>query len=324
MKITQPKEVQLALRKLEQDILSLQNEEKPLSLEEIQKLYQKISEAKSSLEGESGWFAKFFGDLSFFGDLRRVAKMERALQKLLEDTKREHKRSLINRKIWELKRKDFFAFGEKEEIIALLKSRQLELQAIRSSHAFAFTQSQEDEANGHLFIYALETDSVFMHPIIFAENYIVQNGEETHQFETPEEVLTFFVPKAIPLFQLQEIGNLLKNHATADSSLISLFSMKEIEEKLSALLKNYPQGAYILHPSKEDEKNALMLSRIHQQGKIDHLKIDLGKNLGQYTILNEKQTRLQFKRKLEQMGVPLQLRVQGRVQGHVQGCVQET
>ena len=285
--------------------VSLQDQSAPLSLEEIQNLYQKISEARTSLEVESSWLGRFFGDL------RRVVKMENALQQLLKESKKQQTRILVNQKIWELKRKDFFTYGTEEEIVTQLKSHNQELKAVRSSHAFAFafTENRKEEATATLFIYFLENESVTLHPIMLTENYIYQNDQETLQFETPEQVLTFFVPKAIPLSQLQEISTLLKNHATTDASLTGLLSIKEIEEKLSTLLKNYPQGAYILHPSKEDEKHALILSRIHQQGKIDHVTIDLGKNLGQYTICNEKQTRLQFKRRLEQMGVPLQLRM---------------
>jgi hypothetical protein len=303
MKITQPKEVQQSLRKLEQDILSLQKADQVLSLEEVQGLYQKISETKSSLEAKSSWFDRIFGDL------RRITKMEHALQQLIDESKRQYKASLANKKIWELKRKGFFSAGEQNELIAMLKSHCSEMNAIHSSHGFAFATNMQETHLIDLIIYTLETDKVFVHTIQLAETYLLQNEAEEKSFDTPEQLLTFFVAKAIPLSQLQEISLFLKSHATTETSLTHLLSMQEIEEKLTTLLKNYPQGAYIIHPTKDDEKNALILSRIHGQGTIDHLKIDLGKNLGQYTICDEKQTRLQFKRRLEQMGVPLQIRL---------------
>ncbi|MBS0635704.1 MAG: hypothetical protein JSR37_09600 [Verrucomicrobia bacterium] len=108
-------------------------------------------------------------------------------------------------------------------------------------------------------------------------------------------------PSYIPLSQLQDISGWLHNHGAARAPLLSL---ETIEKKLEGLMKSCPHGAYMLHT----HNKTLTLSRLSPLGTIEHMIIDLQKQIGSYSIENEGiATRTQFKKRLSQMGTPLRL-----------------
>ncbi len=109
----------------------------------------------------------------------------------------------------------------------------------------------------------------------------------------------------VSLSQLQEVAAWLDNHGVSHAPLLDLAS---IEKKLAALMSSCPHGAYMLHA----HNKALTLSRVSPVGRVEHLPIDIQKELGCYTLIIDGKevaaTRIQFKKRLEQMGTPLRLK----------------
>ncbi len=120
-----------------------------------------------------------------------------------------------------------------------------------------------------------------------------------------EVLLQKHAPLGIPLSQLQDIAGWLHNHGAVAGPLLN---REAIEKKLEGLIKSCPHGAYVLHT----HNKALTLSRLCPRGRIEHLIINLQKQLGGYIIEQEgtqiAATRTQFKRRLEQMGTPVRFR----------------
>jgi len=110
--------------------------------------------------------------------------------------------------------------------------------------------------------------------------------------------------RLVSLTQLQEVAGWLHNHGVAHTPLIDRAS---IEKKLVCLMQSCPHGAYVLHA----HNATLTLSRLSPVGKVEHLLIDLQHEVGCYTMeldgVAVSATRIQFKKKLEQMGTPLRL-----------------
>lgn len=291
---------QISLEKLEQDIALLERDTPMPAIEEIQELYQKIDAAKKELEAAKRWYHKFFGDL------KKVGKMQQQLQHFLEEAKKRKVQEVINKKLWELQRKGLLSHQESEEVKKALSACAPQMQAIRCPHVFTLVVVSQKEGLLDLILFSEENERHLQYSVKVFDCYAV--GEK--QFDTVEVLIAEIAPYAMPLSQMQEIAGLLETHSTGKGTISHILSTRTIEQKLSSLLKSYPQGAYILHPPQEEtDRNSLILSRIHQKGKIDHLKIDLEKHLGHYTICDERQTRVQFKRRLEQMGIPLRLRM---------------
>ncbi len=291
---------QSSLENIEKDIAELHTS----SVEHIKQLFLKTGEIRAQLEKE----IPFSFELLYhrmFGAFKRLEKIEKKLGHFLIAAEERQKQERIHKTMWELQRKGLLSYESEEQTREVLIQVAGHMKAIQCSHAFTLRVVSKEEGRLELTIFC-ETDRTFaFHSLMCADGFCI----EEKVFDSIEAVVAHVAPYAMPLVQLQEVARMLETHATDQHVICHMLSTNVIEQKLSALLKYHPQGGYIVHPTNEEGRNVLMLSRIYQKGKIDHFKIDLSKHLGHYTICEERQTRLQFKRRLEQMGTPLRVRI---------------
>ncbi|MBS0656547.1 MAG: hypothetical protein JSR46_12280 [Verrucomicrobia bacterium] len=282
---------------------------------EIQRLFEKVSDVHQQVEQKIESTVSLLRPITRmyekrFGSLHKIEIMEQQITDLLDEAKTYHHQQRINKKLWELQRKGLLSPGDSETAAGELCSYETQMRAVNCGSAFVLLVVSKEEGLLELTVFSLDPHGVTKYQIDINSAFQI----EDKSFDTIEEALAVYAPLGLPLNQLQDIASWFENHATGEYKISHILSTSAIEQKLSDLLKTCPQGAYILHPGDQTAKNSLKLSRIHQKGKIHHLTVDLAKRLGYYTISDEQgklacQTRLQFRRSLDQMGMPLRLRV---------------
>lgn len=285
-------------------------------VEEVQKLASKKKDVEEQIKKEISNTPVCFRPIShiyhkIFGALNKIEKIDQNISDLLEIAKRHQEQQSISKRLWELQRKGLLGYQDVENVQTLFYSYTAQMKAVNCIHTFALVVISKEDGLLELLVFNAESEQLKKYSITVIDDFQVENN----RFETIEELLSVYAPSGLPLNQLQDVASWLETHATSEHKISHILNTSEIEQKLSDLLKTSPQGAYILHPDDEQKGNSLKLSRIYQKGKIHHLTVDLTKRLGYYTISDEQgqlacqQTRIQFRRSLEQMGIPLRLKV---------------
>lgn len=282
---------------------------------EVQKLFQKAEILEQQVEQKILNTTPCFRPISrfyqkMFGELSKIEKVEQKISEFLEVAQKHQEQQVINKKLWELQRKGLIGHHDIESTEPLFRSYIPQMKAVNCSHVFVLFVVSKEEGILELVVFGTENERLVNYSIDIKKAFEI----EEKSFDTIEELLAVYAPYGLPLNQLQDVASWLDVHATGERKISHIFSTSAIEQKLSDILKSYPQGAYILHPGDDPRENSLKLSRIYQKGKIHHLTVDLTEQLGYYTISDEQgrlacQTRVQFKRSLEQMGIPLRLKV---------------
>jgi hypothetical protein len=166
-----------------------------------------------------------------------------------------------------------------------------EMSSISAKYIYNFYIDDAALQKLSLFVFS-DDQSLKIHKICYTENFNYQAFIHEH------------APSGIPLSQVQDISGWLHNHGSTSPHVLN---QDTLEKKLESLMKSCPHGAYVLHTSNK----ALTLSRLCPRGRIEHLIVNLQKQIGCYTIEQEgietAATRTQFKRRLAQMGTPLRL-----------------
>jgi hypothetical protein len=272
------------IEKLDRSFQELAKKSHEATVEEVQNLSLFVKNVKEQVENESSPYFRFFSGLKNMGLLLKIKAFERQLETLQACALKNKERLNIQRAIWDLQKKGLILPLGLEATKEAFRANVEEMEALGCNLAFTFIINNRDEGLLDLLTYSID-------------------GTLDCRTVSVRDVPT--LPVGVPLSQLQEVANWLQVHGQ-----VTLLSTKAIEEKLSKLMNSCPHGAYVLHTA----DNALTLSRLTPAGKISHLKIDLQKQLGCYTLeLQGKEiaaTRLEFKRRLEQSGTPVRLKVQ--------------
>jgi hypothetical protein len=208
--------------------------------------------------------------------LKRLLAQPKGVQPITTQTEQE---SHIDRMIRDLQRKGLFLPNVTKETFEKVLP---EMQAIGCSSSFIFSSV----APGTLTLFVF--------------------GNDLTSVEVTGDPMAQVPASAVPLNQLQEVAGWLNNHGMHAAQ--PLLGREAIEKKLEGLMKSCPHGAYVLHaPDK-----VLTLSRLSPKGQIEHIFINLQKQLGLYTLELDgseiSATRVQFRRRLEQMGTPVRLK----------------
>lgn len=265
--------------------------------ETVGELTTKVETLKTTIlqkQNESPAFVRPFIKLK---TLFKLKKFDILLKDLEAEAVKNAKTNAIDRSIRDLQKKGFVLPVSKERCLEIFTSTLSELKILGCKCAFCFIVA--DRTHGLLDL------------LVFSDTGVLssQNVKLNDAFDL-QATLQHKAPSGIPLSQLQDIAGWLHNHGAVNAPILE---PKEIEQKLGKLIKSCPHGAYVLHvPNK-----ALTLSRLSPGGKIEHLIINLQKELGLYTIEREGSeiaaTRTQFKRRLEQMGTPIRLVINQQV-----------
>jgi len=272
------------IEKLDRAFQELTEKSHEATLEEVQKLSLTVKKVKAQVENGANPYFRFITGLKNLSLFRKIKTFERQLETLQAFALKNKERMKIQRAIWDLQKKGLILPMSLEETKAAFMANIHEMKSLGCTQAFTFLITNREEGLLDLLIHSVDGE---------CKNSKVNVNEP------------YTLPSGIPLSQLQEVANWLEVHGK-----VHLLGTKEIEAKLSRLMSSCPHGAYVLHTA----DNALTLSRLTPAGKISHLKIDLQKELGCYTLeLEGKEiaaTRLAFKRRLEQSGTPVRINLQ--------------
>ncbi len=209
-----------------------------------------------------------------FFKIRKAKSELKALSKKIEEKK---KLETLEKTIHGLKLKGLFFQGTKEEAHAAFLSCLAHVEALGCQRVVTYIVEEE------------------LLRVVFSKEGII-----TFPFDELEQK-----EPLVSLSQLQEIAAWLDNHGVSHAPWLDL---RAIEKKLANLMRSCPHGAYMLHA----HNRTLTLSRLSPAGRIEHLPIDIQKELGCYTLTVDGKeiaaTRIQFKKRLQQMGTPLRLK----------------
>lgn len=273
------------IEKLDRSFQELARKSHEATLEEVQTLSLSVKKVKAEMENGASPYFRFFSGLKNLSLMLKLNSFERQLEILQACALKNQERMKIQRAIWELQKKGLILPLSEEATKEAFVANAKELQSLGCRLAFTFLI--KDREKGLLDLLTYSVDDTF-------ESRTVSVQEKLN------------LPSGVPLSQLQEVASWLEVHGKV-AYFGSTLGTKEIEEKLTKLMNSCPHGAYLLHTA----ENALTLSRLTPAGKISHLKIDLQKELGCYTLeLQGKEianSRLEFKRRLEQSGTPVRL-----------------
>lgn len=269
------------IEKLDRSFQELAKKSHEATLEEVQHLSLSVKTVKAEMENGASPYFRFFSGLRNLSLMLKINSFERQLETLQACALKNKERMKVQRAIWELQKKGLILPLNEEATKEAFVANEKELKSLGCKLAFTFLI--KDREKGLLDLLTYSADNTFDRCTV-----------------SVQETLT--LPAGVPLSQLQEVACWLEVHGK-----VAYLGTKEIEEKLTKLMNSCPHGAYLLHTA----ENALTLSRLTPAGKISHLKIDLQKELGCYTLeLQGKEvasTRLEFKRRLEQSGTPVRL-----------------
>lgn len=234
-------------------------------------------------------FLRPFNALKMWVLLFKIKKLESLLKNIKKEARKNGQAVAIDKCIRGLQRKGLLLAMSKESCLEGFKHTCPELQTLGYTSAFCFRIIDRDEGTLELLV---SSDSGHVSSYSFSVKEPIDI----------EALLQQKAPLAIPLSQLQDIAGWLHNHGAIHAPILS---REAIEQKLEGLMKSCPHGAYVMHA----QNKALTLSRLSPRGQIEHLIINLQKELGCYAIEGSSvaATRTQFKRRLEQMGTPVRL-----------------
>lgn len=234
--------------------------------------------------------------MKMLGMLLKIKKF-RSLLKVIEKEAFKNAEALtIDKAIRSLQRKGLLLATTKESCLESFAATLPDLQSLGCKSAFCFRVADREKGKLELLVFSNSGE-------LSSYSYNVKDPVDTQEF------LQEKAPSGIPLGQLLDISGWLHKHGAIHAPILS---REAIEQKLGKLMKSCPHGAYVMHA----QNKALTLSRLSPRGQIEHLIINLQKELGCYTIEGSGSdiaaTRTQFKRRLEQMGTPIRLVINNR------------
>lgn len=283
-----------SIEKLDHTFKELLNNSDLATQEAAHDLSCRIEALKTQIlqkQKESPIFLKPLATMKMWGLLFKIKKFQTLLKGIQKEATKNSQASAIDKIIRNLQRRGLLLAISKESCLEGFAATLPDLQSLGGKCAFCFRSADYDQG--------------LLELLVFSDTGIL--ASYSLSLKEPVDIQAFLQEKApfgIPLSQLQDISGWLHNHGAIHAPILS---REAIEQKLEGLMKSCPHGAYVLHA----QNKALTVSRLNPRGQIEHLIINLQKELGCYTIEGSGNdiaaTRTQFKRRLEQMGTPVRL-----------------
>lgn len=239
-------------------------------------------------------FARLFASAKMWSVFYKIRIIENQLIGLQSLAIQNSNTLAIERAIRDLQKKGFLLPMSKESCVDECKKVLPELKTLGCNAVFNFRIVSQDDGQAELLVFT-DKEELFCCPVSLLESGDIQRALQT------------YAASAIPLSQLQDVAGWLHKHGAVNAPVLG---KDAIEKKLEALMKSCPHGAYVLHT----QDKSLTLSRLSPRGHIEHVIINLQKKLGCYTMevdgADVATTRVQFKRRLNQMGTPIRFKSQ--------------
>ncbi len=283
-----------SIEKLNSTIKDLLSDDSLATNDTVDSLTTRVQRLKGNIlksKNETHVFTRLFASAKMWSVFYKIRTIDLALINLKTQAIKKSTILAIDKAIRDLQKKGFLLPMSPETCVEDFTKVLPELRTLGCSAVFNFRLVNRDQGQVELLVFSDEGKlSSYSLNLLAADE--VQNAIETH------------ANSAIPLSQLQDVSSWLHKHGAVNAPVLG---RDAIEQKLEALMKSCPHGAYVLHA----QNKTLTLSRLSPRGHIEHVIINLQKKLGCYTMEVEgtdiETTRVQFKRRLNQMGTPIRL-----------------